>query len=85
MESREFTDLILSVLNSFSTIALVLFEKWFNLREQFEVREKQPILLDVSGNDNNSEVRTRRRVHENSFLMVMLMCVCVYLIEICGQ
>ncbi len=49
------------------------------------MREKQPILMVVGGIDYNSEAETRQRVDENSFLMVMLMCVCLYLIEICGR
>jgi hypothetical protein len=39
----------------------------------------------VGENDDDLEAEARRRVDGNSFLMVMLMFVCFYLIEIGGQ
>jgi hypothetical protein len=39
----------------------------------------------VDGNDNDSEAGTQQRIDGNSFLMVMLMSLCFYLIAIRGQ
>ncbi len=39
----------------------------------------------VGGNEDNLEAEIRWRVDEKSFLMVMLMCVCFYLIEFAGD